>query len=550
MIKNLSIKNYAIIESIHLDFSKGLNIITGETGAGKSILMGALDLVLGKRADTKSLFDKDKKCIIEAEFDISAYNFKPFFDKNDLDHDTELIVRREISRSGKSRAFINDTPTNLVTLSELSQQLIDMHKQHGSLEIFQTKFQLQILDIVANVSKEVDKYKDVYTSFSSKKRVLADLQDEYTKAKQTYDFNQFQYNELEEAQLVPGEIAKLETTISQLENVEKIQQEVAAAESILDHEQYGTLTTLAKLINRLTSVAKLHPDLEKARDQSLNIQEEIKDINHLISGVTDKLENDPQKLQELVVRQNLLNKLFTKHNVQTEDQLLALRETFGGDLTEFANMEEKTSALKEEIAKLESDLIVKADKISKKRSSVTSKIEKKVKGVLVHLGMKNAELKVELTQEDKLGPYGKDQINFLFSANKGSDFAPIRKVASGGETSRLNLAIKSIVADKAKLPTLVFDEIDTGISGEVALKMGHIFTEMADKHQILSITHSPQIAARADRHFHIYKEDTNNKTSTKLNVLEDEERIFEIAKMLSGDPPSKAAINNAKELLT
>jgi len=549
MLTSLSIQNYAIIESLDITFSKGLSIITGETGAGKSILLGAMGLIMGKRADTKSLLNDEKKCIVEAHFSAEAKSLNTFFEKHDLDYDDEVIIRREIAPSGKSRAFINDTPTNLKTLLELSSRLIDMHQQFDNLSIHTDTFQLDLIDALANNGKKRSEYLKAYDGYKKNIQELNDLKARNSSASKESDFISFQLKELEEANLVSEEQEKWEEELKMNQSSEDIKGAINMATSLLLENDNSVLNQLKTLSNALDPYKTMNEDLKRVHGQINNSVYELEDAAVTCSDKTDEFEFDPKRISELEYRLDLLYRLQNKHHVKSVAELINIQQNFAAQLGGFGDLSEAILAKEKEIEKQTAKLEKISVELSKKRKVEAPKFEKKVIKLLKELGMENAAIKVDIQKLVKFNATGQDKVEFLFKANKGGKFLPLKDVASGGELSRLNLCTKSIVAGNMDLPTLIFDEIDTGISGDVALKMGGIIKKLSNKHQVITITHSPQVASHADTHLFVYKKDEDGKTKTNVRLLTEKERIKELATMLSKKPPSESALGNARELL-
>jgi len=549
MLKRLEIQNYAIIESLELDLTKGLSIVTGETGAGKSILLGALGLIMGKRADSKVLYEEDKKCVVEAVFDVSEYGIETIFEAEEIDYEEETIIRRVISPNGKSRAFINDEPTTLSVLKAITDNLVDLHQQFDTLDLHSVSFQTKTIDALAGVSDYVLQYQEEYTDYVKSKKKLAELEEKHRNANQEMDFLNFQMKEFNEAELMTGELEEKEKSLDKLTNAEDIQRVSTMVLHQLDEGDVSVIDTLQSLLNELSSVMDADENLAELYERITNTQEELRDIAKEGGQIADSTEYDEGLIEELNARLSLIYRLQKKHGVDSLEALLEIQEDISSQLSSFGDISEDIEKLKFKIEKIEAGLVKKAEKISKKRKSTSPGFENSIHDMLVPLSMENAYIKVNIKPLEKPGPSGMDQISFLFAPNKGSDFKSLKDIASGGEISRLTLCIKSLVADAMTLPTLIFDEIDTGVSGEVASRMGEILAGLAEKHQVLSITHSPQIAAKADRHFFVHKNDREDRTVTAIKELDTDGRITEIAKMLSGNPPSPAAIENAKELM-
>lgn len=549
MLKRLEIQNYAIIESLELDLTKGLSIVTGETGAGKSILLGALGLIMGKRADTKVLYEADKKCVVEAVFDVKEYGLKSLFESEGLEYEEETIIRRVISPKGKSRAFINDEPTTLGILKAITDNLVDLHQQFDTLDLHSLSFQTKTIDALAGTTELVEKYQSDYTEYSSSKRALAKLEEKHKNANQEMDFLNFQMKEFNDAELMPGELSEKEKTLDKLTNAEDIQRVGSLIAHQINDGEAAIVDTIQNVLNELSSVMDADEKLAELYERLTVTQEELRDIAKEGQTIADITEYDEGLIEELNNRLALIYRLQKKHNALDLDELIKIQDDIADQLSGFSDITADIQRLQSQIDKLENTLINKAKKISDKRQKATPGFEKSIHEMLIPLSMENAYIKVDFAPLEKPGPSGMDQIMFLFAPNKGSDFKPLKDIASGGEISRLTLCIKSLVADAMTLPTLIFDEIDTGVSGEVASRMGEILSELADQHQVMSITHSPQIAAKADRHFFVHKEDRTDRTVTAIRELDKEGRINEIAKMLSGNPPSAAAVENAKELM-
>lgn len=549
MIQRLYIKNYAIIEELDIQFSDKLTIITGETGAGKSILLGALGLIMGKRADTKVFYHQDSKCIVEATFQVAKYRIRPFFEKNELDYDDEVVIRREIAPSGKTRAFINDTPVNLKILKQLSDALIDLHQQFDTLDIHSISFQLRMMDALAGNEKLLVNYQKVYRDYQLNKKKLAELIRKNETAAREMDFISFQLQEFTDAEFQENEQTDLESELSRLTNAEGIKKTLAAAFMGLSESENSIISQMEEWSLQLEEIKKHHPKLSAGSDRFENILLELKDLASEFESIAEDTEYDEARIIEAQQRLDLIYKLQHKHRVKTLDELLEIQNTLQIKHGAFSDLSSSITELEKVINTSEKELIGIATKLSERRKKVIKGFEKKVHQLLGQLAMEHAQLQVSVTPLTSPGPTGMDEVQFLFSPNKGSKFLPIKDVASGGELSRLTLCSKSLVADAIPLPTLIFDEIDTGISGDVAMKMGHILQELSNRHQVVSITHTPQIAVKADYHYFVFKKNTADKTITKVKLLNDEERVRAVATMLSGSPPSESAIANAKELL-
>jgi DNA repair protein RecN (Recombination protein N) len=549
MLIHLSVQNYALIDTLEVDFAKGLTIITGETGAGKSILLGALGLVAGNRADIQSLNDKTKKCVIEASFNLKEYKLKDFFSANDIDYEPITVIRREINPEGKSRAFINDTPVTLNLLKELTEQLIDIHSQHQTLTINGSEFQLSVVDAYAQHDELLTQYHNNYKTYKTLKKQLAELTDKEAQAKKDADYFQFQFNELEDANLKSGDQNELEQELQTLNNAEAIKLNLSKSAYGLNGGELNMLSSLSEIKSSIASIAKYKPEINELSKRINSAYVELKDIADEIENLESEIIYDAARIEEISTRLDTLYRLQQKHQVKEVDELIALKNELSNKLLEFSSLEIEIEKTKKQLDAIEKELLTNAKKISANRKNAIPKIEKDTAGLLTSLSMPNAQLKVEHSTTDVLNNNGLDTINFLFSANKGSDFKEINKVASGGELSRLMLSIKSLIAQLTALPTIIFDEIDTGVSGEVADKMGIIMNKISKNIQVLAITHLPQIAGKGASHLLVYKEDKNNKTYSNIKKLTNEERIYEIAKMLSTGTPTATALKNAEELL-
>jgi DNA repair protein RecN (Recombination protein N) len=549
MITSLSIKNYALIEKLAIDFSKGFSIITGETGAGKSIILGAMGLVLGKRADLTSLKNKEEKCVIEAYFDISKYNLKPFFEANDLDYENETIIRREILPTGKSRAFINDSPVNLQELQELSLFLIDIHSQQQTQELSDETVQFAIIDAIANNQNEIGNYQSLLKTYKEDKARLQSLIVKQAESIKEQEYNTFLLNELVSAQLKSGEQEQLEADFEKLNNVETIKEAVDKSLALANEEQIGALSTLKEIKLALQKIAPFAPEYATLLERITSLAIELDDISDELINCSEKLIHDPIRLDLISEKLQLIFNLQKKHQVTSVDELLSIQTTLENTLFELGNLESDIAKLTQTIQDKANSLDALAQTIHQKRSESVPVLSDKLIAILATLGMPNVRFNIEIKSTDNYYQNGKDEIQFLFSANKGTDFGLLKKVASGGEMSRIMLAVKAILAQYSKLPTLIFDEIDTGVSGEIAIRMGEIMKEMSQTMQIFAITHLPQIAAKGNAHFKVYKSTVGEDTQSELQLLNEEERVIEIAQMLSGAVVSDSALNHAKSLL-
>ncbi len=549
MIKSIKISNYAILDNIELVLGDKLNIITGETGAGKSIILGALGLIMGNRADSNVLYDAEKKCVVEAVFSDFPQSISSILEDNDYDNEEELIIRREIIPSGKSRAFVNDTPAKLNFLQSIAGELVDLNSQFQITEIFNSNFQIDLIDAFANNQKNVNDYRVEYKTYRQNINQLEKLKSQSSLELKELDFIRYQKNELEEAALVENELADLESQSKLLEKVDEITQLVSETHYLIDESDQNIKSTIRELIHKWSSYSDGIPEIagiEEKLNEAIDILDEVDQKTQNLDAITD---NNPSKLLEIRDRLDVIYNLQKKHGAQTTEDLLIIQAELTDKLGAYEGRTEKIELLQSEVTSLKKALTKRANTISNKRKKVFSKLEKVVNDKLTDLSMTSAELKIDHRLADDLHRHGLDEIEFLFKANKGSQFLPIKKVASGGESARLMLSLKSTVAGAMDMPTMIFDEIDTGVSGEVAGKMGAILKSLSKDHQLICITHSPQVAAKADQHFFVYKEDKKNRTITQVKTLEPESRIIEIAKMLSGDPPSTFALDNAKDLL-
>ena len=550
MLQKLSIQNYAIIDELEIEFSNKLNVITGETGAGKSIIVGALGLILGERADSTALVNKEKKCIIEGVFDeASKRELKEFLEKNDFDATDELVVRREIGINGKSRAFINDTPVTLAQLNELSGLLVDLHQQFDTLDLTQNDFQREVLDALAGNAPLLDEYKALFHQWLLVKKELEELRSKKQQFDREADYNSFQFKELEEAGFKENELENIDGELKMLSNAEGIKSTLSKVYFELKESETPVVQHLKTLLNQLNAYSSYHPDLTALVQRLQSAQIELQDVADDLDRISSHINYDPQKIEQLNERLSLGYKLQKKHGVNSTNELLTIQKQLEEKLQAVLNIDETIQQKEKELIMTHHQSSQLATKISDNRNKQVKPLEDKVNKLLSQVGMPNALLKVKTQNLASLNEHGMDSIEFLFDANKSGLFQPVRKVASGGELSRLMLCIKSLVAQSIDLPTLIFDEIDTGISGEAARQVGIIMKELAAKRQVISITHQPQIAGKADAHFFVYKEIIKDKVKTNIRLLNSEERITTIAKMLSGEKPTAAALENAREML-
>ena len=549
MLTELTISNFALIDHLEVNFSKGMTSITGETGAGKSILLGGLALVLGKRADLSTLKDKSKKCFVDATFSISAYHLQEFFDGVDLDYEPITSIRREIVPSGKSRAFINDTPVTRDILQQLGEKLIDIHSQHQTLSLTQEDYQLEVLDALADNEQNLSTYQSLRTAYLNLNHEITQLEAQKDNLEQEQDYNSFLLEELLKAPLTEGIIEQLEDEIQQLSHVEEIELQLSKAIQILDEEQMGIQVQLNEVKTSLNKISSLGEQYQQHNERMESLRIELNDLSSELNRSLEQLEANPSRLEEVNAQYQLLNDLFKKHQVLTIEELQIKRDELDGKLLKTANLEDTLNKLKSQLGKTEQQLAESSQLLSQKRQEVIPDFVDKMAKILTLVGMPNARFQLELLPSDTYLIHGKEQLSFAFSANKGSDFGSLKKVASGGELSRIMLAVKAILSQYKTLPAIIFDEIDTGVSGEVAHKMGEIMQYMGNYMQVMTITHLPQVAAKGAHHFKVFKETHSGSTFTRLRKLSSDQRIEEIAQMLSGEVLTESAMQHAKELL-
>ncbi|WP_242093274.1 DNA repair protein RecN [Aestuariivivens sediminicola] len=549
MLKSLSIKNYALIENLHVSFDNGLSIITGETGGGKSILLQGLSLILGKRADFSSLKDNSIKCIIEAVFDITNYDLKSFFKDEILDFDDQTIIRREILPSGKSRAFVNDSPVQLKSLQLLGERLIDIHSQHETLQIVDDNYQFKVIDALAGNASLLKRYREELNQFRVARKELDKLMKLKSEVIKEQDYNTFLLNELLEANLVEDELVELEEEYETLNNVEDIKEKLATSSQILNDEEQGVMSRLSELKTNFTKLANLSSNYNDLFERIRSSFIELDDIHIEIDRLLEHLEANPERLEQVNVRLGILNNLLLKHGAMDLRELISIRDQLLEKCSVTENLDDTILKKEAELLEKQKTLDHLSKDIHEKRRLAIPNLKQQLETILKDLGMPNAKFSIQLNYTTNLFSNGKDELLFLFSANKGGNFLELKKAASGGELSRIMLAIKWVLSNYIKLPTIMFDEIDTGVSGEISNKMGEIMLDMSRSMQVFTITHLPQIAAKGHYHFKVYKEDINNITQTKLIRLNHDERIVEIAQMLGGIEMSSSAIAHAKELL-
>tara|TARA_R110002050_G_scaffold13413_6_gene42511 strand:- start:1275 stop:2882 length:1608 start_codon:yes stop_codon:yes gene_type:complete len=534
---------------LSIDFTDGLSIITGETGAGKSILLGALGLVLGNRADTSTLKDTSKKCVVEAQLSISNYNLEDFFIAVDIDYEAETIIRREILPSGKSRAFVNDTPVKLSVLNDLKSKLIDVHSQHQTLELSDADFQFHILDALAKNTQKLASYQRGLQQLKVYQKELLELETQQREANQQYDYNLHLFNELNEANLIADEQLELEEKLEKLNNVEEIQLNLSEAVHIASADEIGIQTLLNTLENRLQKIAPFSKEYEEISNRITSIKIELDDIVAELEDAIESIDSNPNELEKLNDRLQLIYNLQKKHYVNAIPELLEIQEALSVKVDQVENAEGIINKKQQQIQEVSTKLDEVATLISSARKKIIPNLKKELEYLLSELGMPEARFSIELSKSDSFLSNGKDKLNFLFSANKGGSFGELKKVASGGELSRIMLTIKKILSENTQLPTIIFDEIDTGVSGEISNKIAKIMQQMSTQMQVITITHLPQIAAKGNQHYKVFKEDVAGVTTTNLKQLSEDERIVEIAEMLSGKDISDSAITHAKELL-
>ena len=550
MLQQLYIKNFTLIDELSIELHPGFSVITGETGAGKSIILGAIGLLLGQRADSKSIKQGADRCVIEAHFNLSRYDLKPFFDENDIEYDdNDTIIRRELTAAGKSRAFINDTPVALTMLKELGDQLMDIHSQHQNLLLNKQDFQLNVVDILTNNYAELETYQKCFSDYQQKTKELSQLREEIERNKQNADFLQFQYTELDNANLVEGELEELEQQSDTLSHAEDIKTALYEADSMLNGDEKNVVSQLKTAYNALSGISKVMPATEELTERLDSCRIELKDIAEEVGQLLEHTDFDPAELENINNRLDQLYSLEKKYHVESIQELISLRDSLKQKLSNIENSDEAVSDLEKEVARLRNLCLQHAETISKKRRATAQHMRTQLAQRLEALGMPHARFDISITQTE-LGKNGQDNVAFLFSANTSTPLQPVSQVASGGEIARVMLSLKAMISGAVKLPTIIFDEIDTGVSGKIAEKMAQIMQEMGrTERQVISITHLPQIAALGSHHYRVSKEETKDGTVSHMTELNNEERITEIAQMLSGSNITKEAIANAKQLL-
>lgn len=550
MLKHLYIKNFTLIDELDISLYEGFSVITGETGAGKSIILGAIALLLGQRADSKTIKQGAEKCVIEAHFDLSRYNMQAFFDENDIEYDADdCIIRRELTAAGKSRAFINDTPVALSMLKELGDQLMDVHSQHQNLLLNKQDFQLEVVDIIADDAAQLAKYQQTYTAYQAAEKELAELQAAIERNRENRDFLQFQYEELENAHLVEGEQEELEQRSDTMEHSEDIKSALYTTDNALSADQNGVIEQLRSSLSALRSIEAVYPEVGDLIQRIDSSYIDLKDVAHEISSLLESVDFDPAELDQVNNRLDRIYELEKKYHVDAIETLIEKREMLHQQLQAIENGDESLDEVKARVSQLEAQARKEAEALTKLRTKAAKKIEDEMQKRLVPLGMPHVRFSIQLTTIE-LGVNGCDRVSFLFSANTSTPLQPVSQVASGGEIARVMLSLKAMISGAVKLPTIIFDEIDTGVSGKTAEMMAQIMKEMGGHgRQVISITHLPQIAALGSVHYKVEKNETANGTTSKMRQLDADERVREIAQMLSGSDVSEAAIQNAKALL-
>ncbi len=550
MLKRLHIDNYALIESSEIDFESGFTVITGETGAGKSILLGALGLLMGDKVETKYFKDAEKKCVIEATFDLSNYKLQPFFEENELEYDDETIIRKEIQTSGKARQFVNDSPVPLSVLKSLGDRLIDIHSQHQNLLIKDDEFQLSVVDAVADTKGELEQYTTQYRNWKKLSAELEKLKQQQEQDRENQDYLESQLEKLASANLVEGEQGELEEEQNVLSNADAIRESLGNAYWNMEDDESSIASRLKESINSMNKVVDMVSGMEELVERSNSLLADIKDISATLSDYIEKVESDPKRLEFIQQRLDTIYTLERRFKVDSVEELIQTRKDLEKRVARFTSSSEELDDLEKEVEKARKELSKCAKVLSDKRSSNADKIADSIVQNLVEMGMPASKLKVEVSQTDGFSPLGIDQVRFLFSANKDKTLLPISDIASGGEISRVMLSLKNLLSQVSSLPTVILDEIDTGISGEVAGRMGKVMKKMATRMQVISITHLPQIAAQGDNHFMVFKADKGEKIVSSIKLLNENERVDEIAQMLSGASPTDAARANARELMS
>ncbi|WP_294748436.1 DNA repair protein RecN [uncultured Prevotella sp.] len=550
MLRQLYIRNYALIDELDMEFRSGFSVMTGETGAGKSIILGAIGLLLGQRADSKTVKMGTEKCVIEAHFDLSRYGMQPFFEENDIEFDAnDTIIRRELTSAGKSRAFINDTPVALTMLKELGERLVDVHSQHQNLLLNKQDFQLNVVDVIAQDTKELDDYQQAFVRYHDLKKEEERVRQEIEQGRQAQDFLQFQYEELTNAKLVEGEQEELEQRSETMTHSEDIKTALYEAENALQGDERSIVGSLKKATSALQGIERVYPDVAELAERLNSCYIELKDVASEVSGALEDVDFDPAELDSVNARLDKIYDLEKKYKVESVDELIALQQDLGRKLSNIENSDEALAELERQAAAAMKEAQAKADVLTKMRKQAAKTIEQQMQSRLVPLGMPHVRFQIVI-ESSPLSRDGQDNVSFLFSANTSTPLQPVSQVASGGEIARVMLSLKAMISGTVKLPTIIFDEIDTGVSGKIAEQMAQMMAEMGrNERQVISITHLPQIAALGTTHYKVYKEETPQGTTSHMQMLTDDERVGEIAQMLSGSDVTEAAIQNAKELL-
>ena len=550
MLSQLYIKNFTLIDELDMEFRSGFSVITGETGAGKSIILGAIGLLLGQRADSKSVKMGTDRCVIEAHFNLSRYGMEDFFEQNEIDYDAEdTIIRRELTAAGKSRAFINDTPVALSMLKELGERLVDVHSQHQNLLLNKQDFQLSVVDVIAQDTKELDDYCQAFVRYHDLKKEEEQLREEIEQGRQSVDFMQFQYDELTNARLSDGEQEELEQRSETMSHSEDIKTALYEAETALSGDESGVVGNLKRAVSALQGIERVYPDVAELAERMNSCYIELKDAASEVSGKLEDIDFDPAELETVNARLDRIYELEKKYKVDSIAELLAIQEELGRKLSNIENSDEALADLQRQVEAAMQEACAKADVLTKKRQKAAEVIEKQMQSRLVPLGMPHVRFQI-VVEKEPLSRNGQDKVSFLFSANTSTPLQPVAQVASGGEIARVMLSLKAMISGAVKLPTIIFDEIDTGVSGKIAEQMAQIMAEMGHHdRQVISITHLPQIAALGTTHYKVYKEETPQGTTSHMQMLTQDERVGEIAQMLSGSDVSEAAIQNAKQLL-
>ncbi len=550
MLKSLYIKNYALIESLEINFQSGFSAITGETGAGKSILLGALSLILGKRADSSNLFDESTKCIVEGSFDLSHLNLNDFFPRNDIDYEDLSILRREILPNGKSRAFINDTPVNLNLMRDLASQLVDIHSQHETLKMGLSEFQMEVVDKYGTDEKLLNNYRENYTKFKVDTKKLESLKQANEKAKRDEDYFRFQLNELDAININEAEFEELIERANYLAHAEEVQQITEKSAHLLIENDESLFDKISEITDDFSSISEFHKQFKDIYERLKSLKIEVKDIAEEIEGLNVESDNENSSLEQINEKLSIIYSLQQKHNAKTIGGLIELRNDFEAKLENISGLEDQIAELEGSLTKQKSELLKLANELTSVRKKSSLELTNSIRKKLSKLGMPDAEFEVSFSKLNDFAASGLDKIDFLFSANKGSKLAEISKIASGGELSRLMLAVKSLITSRKLLPTIIFDEIDNGVSGDIAGKVGNMLRQMSENHQIIAITHLPQIASKANSHYFVFKENKNGRTTSSINLLTTEQRVEEVAKMLSDEKVSDAAREAAVDLLS